>query len=88
MCDARYGARLTRPPGVATDSSRDDSPHLNHRNVMQGKNSRSSVACTAWLVAATLAPFGAVFARPMAIIGAVFVLFALLIAGVEFHPSR
>ena len=57
---------------------------------MQGKptSSSSSLACTAWHVAATVTPFGGLIAWPLAIVGAVFVLFSLVIAGVEFHPPR
>ncbi|MEO8703991.1 MAG: hypothetical protein ABI867_28330 [Kofleriaceae bacterium] len=50
---------------------------------MQRKQRRSSSTTTAWLVAAAVTPFGAVVAKPMAIVGAVFVLFSLLIAAID-----
>jgi hypothetical protein len=43
----------------------------------------SSYSTTAWLVAAVVTPLGAVVAKPMAIVGAVFVLFSLLIAAID-----
>ncbi len=53
---------------------------------MQG-NSQSSrgrgVACTAWLVVGAVAPFGGLVARPLALVGAVIVLFAFVIAAIE-----
>jgi hypothetical protein len=54
---------------------------------MQG-NTRgsSSITCTAWLVAAAVTPFGGFIARPLALVGAVFVLFALVIAALECQP--
>jgi hypothetical protein len=52
-----------------------------HPITMQRKN-RSSTS-TAWLVAAAIAPLGGFFLKPMAIVGAVFVLFSLLIAAID-----
>ncbi len=48
---------------------------------MQRKH-RSSTS-TAWLVAAAIAPLGGFIVKPMAIVGAVFVLFSLLIAAID-----
>lgn len=50
---------------------------------MQGK--KPSSACTAWLVAAAVTPLGGFVAAPLSIVGAVFVLFSLVIASVEFQ---
>jgi len=55
---------------------------------MQGKPRSSSPACTAWLVAAAVTPLGGLLVKPLAIVGAVFVLFAFVIAAVECHPMR
>jgi len=52
---------------------------------MQGKQQKTSLACTAWLVAGAVAPLGAIIARPFALVGAVFVLFAFVIAAVELR---
>lgn len=51
---------------------------------MQGKQ-KKSVACTAWLVAGAVAPFGGLIARPFAIVGAAIVLFAMVVAAVELR---
>ncbi|HEU0031741.1 MAG TPA: hypothetical protein VFQ53_13985 [Kofleriaceae bacterium] len=48
---------------------------------MQAK--KPSPAITMWVVTAAVAPVGGLFAKPLGIIGAIFVLFSLLIAGVE-----
>lgn len=52
---------------------------------MQGKRKSGSMACTAWLVAGAVAPLGGIFVRPLALVGAVVVLFALVLAAVEVH---
>ena len=54
-------------------------------SIMQGKRKSGSMACTAWLVAGAVAPLGGIFVRPLALVGAVFVLFALVLAAVEVH---
>jgi len=38
---------------------------------------------TAWLIAGAVAPFGGLVARPLAIVGAVMVLFAFVVAAIE-----
>lgn len=38
---------------------------------------------TAWCVAGAIAPFGGLIARPLAIVGAVMVLFAFVVAAIE-----
>ncbi len=45
----------------------------------------SSRASTALVVAAAVTPFAGIFARPFAVVGAILVLFAFVIAGVECH---
>jgi hypothetical protein len=54
---------------------------------MQGNRLRAtgerSKACTAWLVAGAIAPFGGLIALPFAIVGAIVVLFAFVVAAVE-----
>jgi len=51
---------------------------------MPGKR-KPSLACTAWVFAGAVAPLGGLVVRPLAIIGAVFVLFAFVFAAVEVH---
>jgi hypothetical protein len=50
---------------------------------MQGK--RRSKACTAWLVAGAIAPFGGLVVRQLSLLGAIVVLFAIVIAAVDAH---
>jgi hypothetical protein len=45
------------------------------------------MACTAWLVAGAVAPFGGLFAWPLSVVGAIVVLFAFVVAAVEVHPG-
>jgi hypothetical protein len=46
---------------------------------------RRSKACIAWLAAGALAPFGGLVFRQLSILGAVVVLFAIVIAAVDAH---
>jgi len=56
---------------------------------MQGNRRKPrSAACTACLVAGAVAPLGGLVVRPLALVGAVVVLFAFLVASVELHGYR
>jgi hypothetical protein len=39
------------------------------------------------LIAGAIAPFGGLIARPLAVVGAIVVLFAFVVAAVEVHPG-
>ncbi len=43
---------------------------------------------TAWLIGGAIAPFGGLIAHPLAIVGAVMVLFAFVIAAIEVRHAR
>jgi hypothetical protein len=48
-------------------------------------------AGTVLVIAAAITPLGGIFARPLAIVGAILVLFALVVAGIECqtrHQTR
>ena len=42
---------------------------------------------TVWLVGGAIAPFGGLIARPLAIVGAVMVLFAFVVAAIEVRHT-
>lgn len=51
---------------------------------MQGNRKRPrGVACTAWLIGGAVAPFAGLWARPLALVGAIMVLFAFVVAAIE-----
>ena len=51
----------------------------NSQNLRSGRG----VACTAWLLVGAVAPFGGLVARPLALVGAIVVVFAFVIAAIE-----
>lgn len=42
---------------------------------------------TVWLLGGAVAPFGGLIARPLAIVGAVMVLFAFIVAAIELRHA-
>ena len=68
---------------MATED-RDGMPRSIIKSSMQATRA-SSPACTALVVAGAVMPFGGLISRPFGIVGAILVLFAFVIAGIEVH---